>query len=57
MTIEIRELIIEARVIANERPETHLPRMEGKLLANDPKFIDGIVRRVLEVMHEQQERV
>lgn len=59
MTIEIRELIIEARVIADERSEARARQMEAARVppTDDPKLIERIVRRVLEALREQQERV
>ncbi len=58
MTIEIRELVIEARVVddtVRDGRETAPP--SAKELVSDRALIERIARRVLELLNEQRERL
>ncbi len=59
MTIEIHELIIEARVIVEGAAEADGRRqaLAANLVMDDPRLINRLVRQVVEALREQQERV
>lgn len=57
MTVEIRQLVIEARVVDDERgrvPRRAAPHLNS---LEQAQLIDRIVQRVLEALREQQEQV
>jgi hypothetical protein len=55
MTIEIRELVIEARVVselpASGHPTTTLP------MRSEQQWVEQVARRALELLNEQRERL
>ncbi|CBW75290.1 unnamed protein product [Mycetohabitans rhizoxinica HKI 454] len=57
MTVEIRQLVIEARVVDDERgrvPRRATPHLNS---LEQAQLIDRVVQRVLEALREQQEQV
>lgn len=59
MTIEIRELIIEARVIDSEHSSSQTDELYNSTdkLAEESRLIDLITRRVIEVLREDIRRL
>lgn len=56
MTLEIRELVIEARVI-DDSPQGSQNAVSAGVTDNElARWVDQVTRRVLDVLHEQQER-
>ncbi|MFM0067285.1 DUF5908 family protein [Paraburkholderia aspalathi] len=55
MTVEIRELVIEARVVAGPTGSRHAvsPR-GGAPTLDEARLIERIVQRVVQVLREQQ---
>lgn len=54
MTIEIRELVIEARITNGAEPPGDAQTLERLSAAGQHRLIDLIVRRVLEQLREEQ---
>jgi hypothetical protein len=59
MTIEIRELVIEARVTEDATPALHTEKQSGGLQdmswLEQERLIDMIAKRVLEALRDQRE--
>ncbi len=56
MTLEIRELVIEARVVDDTSPGQKVTRGPGMTVAEQAHWVELVTRRVLDVLHEQRER-
>ncbi|HBC5194897.1 MULTISPECIES: DUF5908 family protein [Serratia] len=56
MTLEIRELVIEARVVDDRSQGQKGPRETGMTVAEQARWVELVTRRVLDVLHEQRER-
>ncbi len=56
MTLEIRELVIEARVVDDASPGQKAPRGPGMSVAEQARWVELVTRRVLDALHEQRER-
>lgn len=54
--LEIRELVIEARVIADGKA-TQVPASRGLAEDERARLIEQVVRQVLETLNEQRERL
>lgn len=58
MTIEIRELIIEAKVIESEKNPSQIDDETLSIkIADETKLVDLISRRVLEILREDIKRL
>ncbi|HCF3047449.1 DUF5908 family protein [Pseudomonas aeruginosa] len=57
MTLEIRELVIEARVVDDSQPNTVRERDRGLTEDEMARLVERVTRRVLEALHEQRERL
>ncbi|MDM1819175.1 DUF5908 family protein (plasmid) [Serratia marcescens] len=56
MTLEIRELVIEARVVDDRSQGQKVPREAGMTVTEQARWVELVTRRVLDVLHEQRER-
>ncbi|WP_273974525.1 DUF5908 family protein [Serratia ureilytica] len=56
MTLEIRELVIEARVVDDRSQGQKGPRETGMTVAEQARWVELVTRRVLDLLHEQRER-
>lgn len=56
MTLEIRELVIEARVVDDASQGQKAPRAPGMSVAEQARWVELVTRRVLDALHEQRER-
>ena len=59
MTIEIRELIIEARVLPEEHIDSLLARQQTSSLDKDAqaRLVDQVARQVLRILEDRRERL
>ncbi|WP_204421651.1 DUF5908 family protein [Burkholderia sp. MS455] len=57
MTLEIRELVIEARVVDDTSPSRAVAMDKTFSEAERAKLVEQVARRVLEWLSEQRERL
>lgn len=56
MTLEIRELVIEARVIDDRADSGSVPAVPGNTEEAMAHWMELVTRRVLDALNEQRER-
>lgn len=57
MTLEIRELVIEARVVDERSSSSEVVRSRGLTEDEMARLVEQVTRRVLEALQEQRERL